>query len=40
LVGIELADRADLQPLMARIDASGLAARPIPPDSPTFRLLV
>jgi threonine dehydratase len=40
LVGIELADRADLEPLMARIAVSGLDARPVAAGSPTFRLLV
>ena len=40
LVGIELADRHDLEPLLARIAASGLAVEPLPPDSPLHRLLV
>jgi threonine dehydratase len=40
LVGIELAERGDLDPLLARIAASGLAVEQLPPDSPMFRLLV
>jgi threonine dehydratase len=40
LVGIELADRHDLEPLLARIAVSGLAVEPLPPDSPLFRMLV
>jgi threonine dehydratase len=40
LVGVELADRADLAPLLERITASGLDVQRLPPDSPLFRLLV
>ena len=40
LVGIELADRADLAPLLERIAGSGLDIQRLPPDSPQFRLLV
>ncbi|MHB8682505.1 MAG: threonine ammonia-lyase IlvA [Acidimicrobiales bacterium] len=40
LVGIELAARGDLEPLLGRIAASGLDAQRVPPDSPVFRLLV
>jgi len=40
IVGVELAERADLQPLLARIAASGLDVERLPPDSPMFRLLV
>jgi len=40
LVGIELADRADFEPLMARIAASGLDVQRLPPGTPIFRLLV
>jgi threonine dehydratase len=40
LVGIELAERADLDPLQERISASGLDAQRLPPGTPIFRLLV
>jgi threonine dehydratase len=40
VVGIELAERQDLDGLLSRIAASGLDAERIPPDSPIFRLLV
>ncbi len=40
LVGIELADRDDLGPLLERIAGSGIHARHLPPDSPVFRYLV
>ncbi|MHB8329733.1 MAG: threonine dehydratase, partial [Acidimicrobiales bacterium] len=40
LVGVELADRGDLQPLLDRITASGIDAQQVPPDSPVFHLLV
>ncbi|HUO47791.1 MAG TPA: threonine ammonia-lyase IlvA [Acidimicrobiales bacterium] len=40
LVGIELADRADVDPLMERIRASGLDAQRLPPGTPIFHLLV
>ncbi len=40
LVGIELAERADLAPLLERIVRLGLQARRLPPDSPLFRYLV
>ncbi|HXX89189.1 MAG TPA: threonine ammonia-lyase IlvA [Acidimicrobiales bacterium] len=40
LVGIELAERDDLQPLLARIEASGLEAQRVAPGTPAFRLLV
>ncbi|HUY64796.1 MAG TPA: threonine ammonia-lyase IlvA [Acidimicrobiales bacterium] len=40
LVGVELAERHDLQPLLDRIAASGLDAQRVPPDSPVFHLLV
>jgi threonine dehydratase len=40
LVGLVLAKREDLAPLLARIGASGLDAQLLPPDSPLFRLLV
>jgi threonine dehydratase len=40
VVGIELAQRQDLEGLVARIAASGLDAQRLPPDSPVFRLLV
>ncbi len=39
-VGVELASREDLEPLLARIDASGLDVQRVPPDSQVFRLLV
>ncbi len=40
LVGIELADREDLEPLLGRIAASGLEVQRLAPDSPVFHLLV
>ncbi len=40
VVGVELAQREDLDGLVARIAASGLDAERLPPDSPVFRLLV
>jgi threonine dehydratase len=40
VVGVELAQRDDLDGLVARIAASGLDAQRLPPDSPVFRLLV
>ena len=40
VVGVELAQREDLEGLVARIAASGLDAERLPPDSPVFRLLV
>ncbi len=40
LVGIELASTTDLDPLLARMDASGLHIEPLPPGSPAFRFLV
>jgi len=40
LVGLVLARREDLAPLLARIGVSGLDAQILPPDSPLFRLLV
>jgi threonine dehydratase len=40
LVGVELAQRDDLDPLLERIDASGLDVQRLPPDSPMARLLV
>jgi hypothetical protein len=40
VVGVQLAERADLAPLLERIDTSGLDVRLLPPDSPVFRLLV
>jgi len=40
LVGVQLADRDDLAPLLVRIAESGLDVRLLPPDSPMFRLLV
>ena len=40
LVGIELARRADLEPLLERIEATGLDVQHLPPDSPMARLLV
>jgi threonine dehydratase len=40
LVGVELAERADLQPLLDRIAASGLDVQRLPPDSPVFHMLV
>jgi threonine dehydratase len=40
VVGVELAQREDLEGLVSRIAASGLEAQRLPPDSPVFRLLV
>ena len=40
LVGVELAERTDLRPLLDRIDASGLDVQRLPPDSPVFHMLV
>ncbi len=40
LVGVQLAERGDLAPLLVRIADSGLDVRLLPPDSPMFRLLV
>jgi len=40
LVGLELAAPGDLGPLLARIAASGIEARRLPPGSLAFRLLV
>jgi threonine dehydratase len=40
LVGVELAQRGDLPPLLDRIEASGLDVQRLPPDSPMARLLV
>ena len=40
LVGIELSRRADLEPLLGRIGATGLDVQHLPPDSPMARLLV
>ena len=40
LVGIELADRDDLGPLLERIAASGLDAQRLPPGTPIFHFLV
>jgi threonine dehydratase len=40
LVGVELAHRDDLAPLLDRIAASGLDVQRLPPDSPVFHLLV
>ena len=40
LVGIELAARADLDPLLARMADSPLHIEPIPPGSPVFSVLV
>ncbi|HYA68853.1 MAG TPA: threonine ammonia-lyase IlvA [Acidimicrobiales bacterium] len=40
LVGIELADRADLESLMSRVARSGLDVERLPPGTPIFRLLV
>jgi hypothetical protein len=39
-VGVELADRGDLAPLLDRIAGSGLDVERVPPDSPVFHLLV
>ena len=40
LVGVELAAREDLEPLLERIARSGLDVQRVPPDSPVFHLLV
>ncbi len=40
LVGIELASRADLAPLLDRMAKSGLDIEPLPAGSPAFRFLV
>jgi threonine dehydratase len=40
LVGIELADRGDYQPLLDRVAASGLDVQRLPPGTPIFGLLV
>ena len=40
LVGIELAARSDLTPLLERMGASGLHIEPLPAGSPAFRFLV
>ena len=40
LVGVELAERTDLGPLLDRIARSGLDVQRLPPDSPVFHLLV
>jgi threonine dehydratase len=40
VVGVQLAERSDLAPLLERIDRSGLDVQLLPPDSPVFRLLV
>jgi hypothetical protein len=40
VVGGQLAERADLAPLLERIAVSGLDVQLLPPDSPVFRLLV
>jgi threonine dehydratase len=40
LVGIELADQANLEPLLARIRGSGLDVQRLSPESPVFHLLV
>ena len=40
LVGVELAARDDLGPLLRRIEVSGLDVQRVPPDSPVFHLLV
>ncbi len=40
LVGIELADRADLAPLMERMASSGLQIERLAPGSPAYRYLV
>ncbi len=40
LVGIELASRDDLGPLVERISGSGLDVQKVQPDSPVFHLLV
>jgi threonine dehydratase len=40
LVGIELADRQDLAPLLARMDAIGLRYQPVERDSLLYRFLI
>lgn len=40
LVGIELGDPADLEPLLARMEASPPQIERIPPDSPLFRFIL
>ena len=40
LVGIELGERGDLEPLLGRIAASGLDVQRLPPESPVFHMLV
>ena len=40
LVGVEIAAREDLEPLLARMDASGLHIERVPAGSPAFRFLV
>jgi len=40
LVGVELSDRHDLEPLLERIALSGLDVQRVPPDSAVFHLLV
>jgi threonine dehydratase len=40
LVGIEIADRADLPPLLARMNRSPMRIEPIDPGSPAFRFLL
>jgi threonine dehydratase len=40
LVGIEIADRADLPELLARMNRSPMRIEPIDPDSPAFRFLL
>jgi len=40
LVGIELAAKADLEPLLGRMASSGLDIEPLPAGSPAFRFLV
>jgi threonine dehydratase len=40
LVGIELGDPADLEPLLARMEAAPPQVERIPPDSPLFRFIL
>ena len=40
LVGVELGSRADLAPLLERLDASSMDVEPIQPDSPLFRFIL
>jgi threonine dehydratase len=40
LVGIEIADRADLPDLLTRMNRSPMRIEPIDPDSPAFRFLL